>query len=59
MTWFAFLTAYYRRVALEDLIAAGPDRLAETAARQAALGATRPQGRPVVGVRPARTTAAR
>src|ERR1700733_2817130 len=43
----AFLTAYYRLVALEDLIAAGPDRLAETAARQAALGATRPQGRPV------------
>ena len=53
---FAFLTAYYRLVALEDLIAAGPDRLAETAARQAALGATRPQGRPVVGVRPAQSS---
>ncbi len=52
---FAFLTAYYRRVALEDLIAAGPDRLAETAARQAAFGANRPQGRPVVGVRPAQS----
>jgi len=25
-----FVTAYYRRVAPEDLIAAGPDRLAET-----------------------------
>jgi glutamate dehydrogenase len=52
----AFLSAYYRLVALEDLIAAGPDRLAETAARQAALGATRPQGRPVVGVRPAQSS---
>ena len=52
---FAFLSAYYRRVALEDLIAAGPERLAETAAQQAALGATRPQGRPVVGVRPAQS----
>jgi glutamate dehydrogenase len=52
----AFLTAYYRRVALEDLIAAGPERLAETAARHAALGASRPQGRPVVGVRPAQSS---
>ena len=52
---FVFLTAYYRRVAAEDLIAAGPERLAETAARHAALGATRPQGRPAVGVRPAQS----
>ena len=35
-----FLTAYYRLVAPEDLIAAGPVRLAATAARHAALGAT-------------------
>src|ERR1700734_613296 len=49
----AFVTAYYRRVAPEDLIAAGPDRLAETVAKHAALGASRPQGRPAVGVRPA------
>src|ERR1700728_3962078 len=52
----AFVTAYYRRVAPEDLIAAGPDRLAETVARHAALGARRPPGRPAVGVRPARSS---
>src|ERR1700733_2195879 len=49
----AFVTAYYRRVAPEDLIAAGPDRLAETVARHAALGASPPPGRPPAGVRPA------
>jgi glutamate dehydrogenase len=48
-----FLAAYYRLVAPEDLIAAGPERLAATAAQHAALGATRPQGRPSVSVRPA------
>ena len=48
-----FLAAYYRLVAVEDLLAAGPARLAATAARHAALGACRPQGRPAVGVRPA------
>ena len=47
-----FLTAYYRLVAIEDLIAAGPARLAATAARHAALGAARPQARPAVAVRP-------
>src|SRR3984957_7889106 len=52
----AFVTAYYRRVAPEDLIAAGPDRLAEAVARHAALGASRPQGRPAVGVRPAQSS---
>jgi hypothetical protein len=36
-----FLTAYYRLVTLEDLIAAGPARLAATAAGHAALGAAR------------------
>jgi glutamate dehydrogenase len=48
-----FLAAYYRLVAPEDLTAAGPQRLAMTAAHHAALGATRPQGRPTVSVRPA------
>ncbi|HEY0937132.1 MAG TPA: NAD-glutamate dehydrogenase [Trebonia sp.] len=43
-----FLAAYYRLVAVEDLIAAGPARLAAAAARHAALGASRPQGRPAV-----------
>ncbi len=47
-----FLSAYYRLVAVEDLIAAGPVRLAATAAQHAALGANRPQGRPAVTVRP-------
>jgi glutamate dehydrogenase len=46
-----FLTAYYRLVTAEDLIAAGPARLAATAAQHAALGAGRPQGRPAVSVR--------
>ena len=45
-----FLTAYYRLVAAEDLIAAGPARLAATAARHAALGVGRPQGRAAVSV---------
>jgi glutamate dehydrogenase len=48
-----FLAAYYRLVAPEDLSAAGPRRLAATAAHHAALGATRPQGRPSVSVRSA------
>jgi glutamate dehydrogenase len=48
-----FLAAYYRLVAVEDLIAAGPDRLAATAARHAELGAVRPQGRPAVHARSA------
>src|SRR3984957_19211785 len=51
----AFVTAYYRLVAPEDLVAAGPDRLAETVARHAALGASRPQGRSAVGVGPAQS----
>jgi glutamate dehydrogenase len=46
-----FLTAYYRLVAAEDMIAAGPARLAATAAQHATLGAGRPQGRPAVSVR--------
>ena len=47
-----FLAAYYRRVAVEDLITAGPARLALTAHWHATLGANRPQGRAVVKVRP-------
>jgi glutamate dehydrogenase len=46
-----FLTAYYRLVAADDLIAAGPARLAATAAQHAALGVGRPQGRAAVSVR--------
>src|SRR5690349_12624045 len=52
----SFLNAYYRLVAAEDLIAAGPSRLAATAAQHAALGAGRPQGRPAVSVRPGTDT---
>ena len=51
-----FLTAYYRLVAADDLIAAGPVRLAATAAQHAALGSGRPQGRAAVNVRPAADT---
>ena len=51
-----FLTAYYRLVAAEDLIAAGPVRLAATAAQHAALGAGRPQGRAAVSVLPGADT---
>ena len=51
-----FLTAYYRFVAADDLIAAGPARLAATAAKHAALGAGRPQGRAAVSVHPAADT---
>ena len=46
-----YLGAYYRHVALEDLSAAGPDRLAATAIEQARLAAYRPQGRALVRVR--------
>jgi glutamate dehydrogenase len=52
-----FLTAYYRLVAPEDLIAAGPARLAATAVQHAELGAGRPQGRPAVSVRSGAGTA--
>jgi glutamate dehydrogenase len=46
-----FLGAYYRRVAPEVLTTAGPQRMAAVAARHAALGASRPQGRAAVQVR--------
>jgi glutamate dehydrogenase len=45
-----FLTAYYRLVPTEDLISAGPARLARTAGRHAELGVARPQGRALVQV---------
>jgi glutamate dehydrogenase len=48
-----FLGAYYRFIAAEDLIPAGPRRVAAVAARHAALGAARPQGRAAVQVRDA------
>jgi glutamate dehydrogenase len=46
----AFLRAYYRHVATEDLTTFGPDRLAAVAARHAGLARQRPQGRPLVRV---------
>jgi glutamate dehydrogenase len=46
-----FLSAYYRRVAPEVLVTAGPRRMAAMAASHAALGASRPQGRAAVQVR--------
>ena len=48
-----FLAAYYRLAATEDLITAGPNRMAAVAAWHAALGASRPQGRAAVQVRDA------
>jgi glutamate dehydrogenase len=46
-----FLAAYYRLAATEDLITAGPERVAAVAAWHAALGTSRPQGRAAVQVR--------
>jgi glutamate dehydrogenase len=46
-----YLRAYYRHVALEDLVAAGPERLAAIAIGQAKLAGYRPQGRALVRVR--------
>ena len=46
-----YLGAYYRHVAMEDLVAAGPERLAAIAIEQARLAAYRPQGRALVKVR--------
>jgi glutamate dehydrogenase len=47
-----YLRAFYRHVAAEDLEAAGPERVAAVAAEQAAFAARRPQGRPLVRIRP-------
>jgi glutamate dehydrogenase len=49
----AFLRAYYRHIATEDLTGIDPARLTAVAMAHAAFGGTRPQGRPLVQVRPA------
>jgi glutamate dehydrogenase len=46
----SFLGAYYQHVPAEDLVAAGPSRLAEVAAEHARLAVNRPQGRALVQV---------
>src|SRR5438128_4945633 len=45
-----FLGAYYRHMPIEELIAAGPARMAGVAAEHARLAAKRPQGRALVQV---------
>jgi glutamate dehydrogenase len=45
-----YLGSYYRHVAAEDLVSAGPSRLAAVAVEHARLAATRPQGRALVQV---------
>jgi glutamate dehydrogenase len=45
------LKAYYRHVAVDDLSAAGPDRVAAVTAAHARLAEHRPQGRALVEVR--------
>ncbi len=50
-----YLRAYYRHVADDDLVAAGPQRLAAVAREQAELAAMRPQGRAIVRVRRGRS----
>ena len=47
----AYVGAYYRHVAADDLAGAGPLRLAAVAREQAELAAQRPQGRAIVRVR--------
>ncbi|MGH3410054.1 MAG: hypothetical protein ACRDRJ_47300, partial [Streptosporangiaceae bacterium] len=39
-----YMRAYYRHVAADDLVAAGPQRLAAVAREQAELAVMRPQG---------------
>jgi glutamate dehydrogenase len=46
----AFLRAYYRHVATEDLAGLGTEWVAAVAAQHVALAARRPQGRPLVRV---------
>ena len=52
-----YLRAYYRHVAIEDLEAAGAERIAAVATEQAAFAAHRPQGRALVRVRRGGTAA--
>jgi glutamate dehydrogenase len=47
-----YLRAYYRHVEVDDLSAAGPERVAAVALAQAQLAVSRPQGRALVEVRP-------
>jgi glutamate dehydrogenase len=54
----SYLHAYYRHVAVEDLVAAGPERVGVVAIEHARLAADRPQGRALVRVRPAAEGAA-
>jgi glutamate dehydrogenase len=49
----AFVRAYYRHVAAEDLASFGAEPVAAVAAQHAALAAQRPQGRPLVRVQDA------
>src|SRR5882724_438090 len=49
----AYLDAYYRHVAAEDLTEAGAGPIAAVAMEQAAFAALRPQGRPLVRVQAA------
>src|SRR4030081_2864361 len=46
----AYLHAYYRHVAAEDLVSFGTDGIAAGAGQHAVRAAQRPQGRPVVRV---------
>jgi glutamate dehydrogenase len=53
----AYLRAYYRHVADDDLAGAGAERLGEVAGAQARLAGRRPQGRAIVEVRPGEAAA--
>jgi len=46
----SFLDAYYRHMPVDELLAAGPARMAGVAAEHARLAASRPQGRALVQV---------
>ena len=53
----SYLRAYYRHVGVEELTAAGPQRIAAVAMEHAAFAADRPQGRALVRVRPGESAA--
>jgi glutamate dehydrogenase len=53
-----YLDAYYRHMAAEDLLSAGPQRVGAVAVEHARVAAGRPQGRALVRVRPAGESAA-
>jgi glutamate dehydrogenase len=53
-----YLDAYYRHIAAEDLLAAGPQRVGAVAVEHARVAARRPQGRALVRVRAAGESAA-